>query len=445
MKRSLPLPCTFVLLSSLQLACSDAGGPRGNTAGAAAFGSAGSSASAGGGGSSATGGNGAGNGGGAGSTGAPAQAGSGGSSSGGTGNTGGAGGSGSAAPLIARVYVGGYDNQISLFTMDQQTGALTPSGTLAVNPSPSFLAFSPSGQTLFSTNEGDNVDGLGAGAVSSFSINQSTGALTFINRVSSQGAGPAHVSVDASGRFVFVANYNGGNIAVLPVAPNGTLAAAVDTEAHGGGAQAHQVVIDATNQYLFVPNKGLSNISQYRFDATSGELTANTPAAVALASGAGTRHLAFHPTAPYAYAINELDDTMTALSYDAAQGTLTTLQTLSTLPMGVNGANNTTAEVVVAPSGNFVYGSNRGHDSIVIYSVNAQSGMLTLVGHQATGGGTPRSFTLDGSGSILLVANQNGNEVVSFGVDTSTGLLTERTQVSVQSPSFVGVLYLPEP
>ena len=135
------------------------------------------------------------------------------------------------------------------------------------------MAFAPTGQQLFATNEGDNVDGLGAGAVSSFSINQSTGALTFINRVSSQGAGPAHVSVDASGRFVFVANYNGGNIAVLPVAPNGTLGAAVDTEAHGGGAQAHQVVIDRTNQYLFVPNKGLSNISQYRFNSTSGALT----------------------------------------------------------------------------------------------------------------------------------------------------------------------------
>lgn len=434
MKRSL-LSCSVALLFSSLLGCSDAGGPRGNGGGSAAFGSAGagnSTAAGGAGGATATGGSGnvAGNG-----------------NIGGSSSMAGAAGSGTlpATPLVAYVYVGGYANQISVFTMDQETGALTASGApLTVNPSPSFLAFSPSGQQLFAVNEGDNVDGLGAGAVSSFSINQSTGALTFINRVSSQGAGPAHVSVDYSGRFVFVANYNGGNIAVLAVAPNGTLGAAVDTKAHGGSAQAHQVVIDASNQYLFVPNKGLSNISQYRFNSTSGALTANTPAAVALTGGAGTRHLAFHPTAPYAYAINELDDTMTALAYDAQQGTLTSLQTLSTLPMGTNGGNNTTAEVVVAPSGNFVYGSNRGHDSIVIYSVNAQTGMLTLVGHQATGGGTPRSFTLDRSGSHMLVANQNGNEVVSFGVDTGTGLLTERTSVSVQAPSFVGVLYLPE-
>ncbi len=447
MKRSLAPSHVLVLLSCLPLGCSDAGGPGGNSAGSSPFGSAGSAATGGSSAGSAAGGAAgsaaAGSGGGAG---AP-QGGSGGSGGAGGSNTGGAAGSGSVpvTPLVAYVYVGGYANQISFFTMDQQTGALTALGALAVNPNPSFLAFAPSGQALFAVNEADNVDSTGSGAVSSFRIDQTSGALTFINRVSSQGAGPAHVSVDASGRFVFVANYNGGTVAVLPVAPNGTLAAAVDTEAHGGGAQAHQVVINPTNQYLFVPNKGLSNISQYRFDSTSGELTANTPPAVALAGGAGTRHLAFHPTAPYAYAINELDDTMTALAYDAQQGTLSTLQTLSTLPMGVNGMNNSTAEVVVAPSGNFVYGSNRGHDSIVIYSVNAQTGMLTLVGHQPTGGGTPRSFTLDRSGSLMLVANQNANEIVTFEVDTDTGLLSERSSVSVPSPSFVGVLYLPEP
>lgn len=353
-------------------------------------------------------------------------------------------GAGGSEPQAAFVYVGGYKNEISVFSMDKDTGALTPKGSaVRVDPNPSFLAFAPGGKYLFSVNEADNLNGTNAGAVSAFRIDAATGGLTFINRVSSQGNGPAHVSVDHTGKFVFVANYNGGTIAVLPVGADGTLGNAVATDAHGPNAQAHEAVIDATNQFLFTPNKGSSNISQYRFDARSGQITPNTPPAVALAAGAGTRHLAFHPTAPYAYAINELDDTMVTLSFNASRGTLTPIQTLSTLPQGVNGANNSCAEVQVAPSGKFVYGSNRGNDTIVIYAVNSENGMLSLVGHQATGGGTPRSFHLDVNGKVLLVANQNSNQVVSFAVDTTTGLLTQRGSVNVQAPSFVGVLYLP--
>jgi 6-phosphogluconolactonase len=348
------------------------------------------------------------------------------------------------APLAAFAYVGGYNNQISVFSMDPDSGALSPrGGPTDANPSPSFLAFAPDGKVLFSVNEADNLNGTNAGAVSAFRIDAATGGLTFINRVSSQGNGPAHVAVDHTGKFVFVANYNGGTVAVLPVAADGTLGDAVATDAHGASAQAHEAVVDATNRFLFTPNKGLSNISQYRFDASSGQLTPNTPPAVALAAGAGTRHLAFHPTAPYAYAINELDDTMVTLSFDAAQGTLTPIQTLSTLPQGVDGGNNACAEVQVAPSGNFVYGTNRGNDTIVIYAVNAQTGMLRLVGHQATGGANPRSFHLDVNGKVLLVANQSANQVVTFAVDTTTGLLTQRSSVNVQAPSFVGVLHLP--
>jgi len=348
-------------------------------------------------------------------------------------------------PLAAFAYVGG-GNQIALFSMATDTGVLTPRGApLQVTPNPSFLAFAPAGDFLFAVNESDNVPGIGSGAVSSFRIDPVTGGLTFINRVSSQGAGPAHVSVDHGGHFVFVANYNGGTIAVLPVADDGTLGASIASASHGGNAQAHEVVIDPSNRFLFVPNKGLSNIMQYRFDEVTGQLEPNAPPAVAFAPGAGTRHLAFHPSAPYAYAINELDDTIVALSFDAAQGTLTPIQTLPTLPAGANGANNTCAEVQVAPSGRFVYGSNRGHDSIVIYAVDAATGRLSLVGHQLTGGNTPRSFHLDRNGRVMLVANQGSNEVVSFQVDATTGLLTETSSVSAQAPAFVGVLYLPLP
>jgi len=405
----------------------------------------------------------AGSGGAAGSGGGAAVAGSGGAASGGTGGGGVgqggsaagqggsvAGGAGGAGPGLAEgrpfVYVGTFADAIYVFSLNVESGALTPVGApVSANPSPAFLAFAPSGRLLVAVNEADDVDGFGAGAVSSFRIDAATGGLSFVNRVSSTGAGPAHVAVDQTGKFALVANYNGGNVAVLPLAANGTLSNAVDAAEHGDGAQSHAVVLDPSNRFLFVPNKGRSDVSQYRFDADSGQITPNEPAALALAQGAGSRHIAFHPSGAFAYVINELDDTVSALAFDAQSGTLSLLQTISTLPAGVNGSSNTGAEIQVSASGRFVYGSNRGHDSIVIYAVDAATGRLSLVGHQATGGGTPRSFQLEPSGELLLVANQGSNEVVTFRVDAQTGSLTELSSTTAPSPSFVGVLYQPEP
>lgn len=388
---------------------------------------------------------------GAASSGGNATAGQGGSAGGAggsvAGGAGGVAGSGS-GPREGRpfVYVGTFADAIYVFRLNVESGALTPVGApVSANPSPAFLAFAPSGRALVAVNEADDVDGFGAGAVSSFRIDAATGELSFVNRVSSNGAGPAHVAVDATGKFALVANYNGGNIAVLPLAADGRLSNAVDGAAHGDGAQSHQVALDPSNRFLFVPNKGRNDISQYRFDADRGEITPSAPAAVALAQGAGSRHLAFHPSGTFAYVINELDDTVVALAFDAQGGTLSPLQTISTLPAGVDGGSNSTAEIQVSASGRFVYGSNRGHDSIVIYAVDAATGRLSLVGHQSTGGGTPRSFHLEPSGKLLLVANQSANEVVTFRVDEQTGLLTELSSTTAPSPSFVGVLYLPEP
>jgi 6-phosphogluconolactonase len=340
--------------------------------------------------------------------------------------------------------VGSYDNAIHVFTVDVDTGAFTPQGArVDAPPSPSFLAFAPDALHLYAVNEGDDVGGTGAGAVSAFAIDPASGGLSFINRVSSGGEGPAHVLVDASGRFVLVANYNGGNFSVLSIEAGGGLGARLAGAEHGDGARAHQVVLDPSNRFLFVPNKGRSDVSQYRFDAQTGSITPSMPAELDLAPGAGSRHLAFHPTLPLAYVINELDDTVTAASFAESSGTLTAIQTVSTLPDGANGGQNTGAEIQVAPSGRFVYGSNRGHDSIVIYSVDASTGRLALVGHQETGGDTPRSFHVDPSGRLLLVANQGSDEVVSFRVDADTGRLTQLERTSVPSPAFVGVLYLP--
>src|SRR5688572_14635106 len=215
---------------------------------------------------------------------------------------GGAGGSSGATTDRPFVYVGSSQNAIHVLTLNLETGALVAQGSpLTVNPNPSFLAFAPDREHLYAVNEADDVDGTGAGAVSAFAIDAATGGLTFLNRVSSGGEGPAHVLADPSGRFVLVANYNGGNFSVLPLGTGGELGAAVAGEEHGDGAQAHQVVLDPSNRFLFVANKGRSDISQYRFDASNGSVMASSPPELDLAANAGTRHLAFHPSAPYAY------------------------------------------------------------------------------------------------------------------------------------------------
>jgi 6-phosphogluconolactonase len=211
------------------------------------------------------------------------------------------------------------------------------------------------------------------------------------------------------------------------------------------GTQAHWVGTDPSNQYLFVPNKGSDEVSQFSFDATTGQVTPNNPAQVATSNGAGPRHLAFHPSAPFAYLINELDDTMTMLAFDDGPGTLTTMQTLSTLPAGVSGAGNSCAELAVSPDGQFLYGSNRGHDSIVVYALDVQSGMMTLLDHTTTDIDTPRSFAIDPGGNVLLVANQGSNTVASFAIG-ATGLLTHLVTTPMPaSPPFVGIFDLPAP
>ena len=367
-------------------------------------------------------------------------------SGGGAGGTGGAPGSGGhgsggAAPTgEPYVYVGGYGSEIRVFHLDLASGALTAVGSpVAAGTNPSFLAVDPAHRTLFAVNEGSGA----SAAVASFHIDAATGALTFLSRVSSAGDGPAYVSTDRTGKLALVANYGGGTVAVLPVAADGTLSDASDVHDHGGGsANPHEVVADAANAHAFVPNKGLDTVTEYALDAASGKLTKT--GTLTVAAGAGPRHLDLHPDGKHAYLIDELDSTMSALSYDAASGKLTVLQTLSTLPAGFQGAN-TGAEVQVSPSGAFVYGSNRGHDSIVVFHVEAD-GTLSLVGHQSALGKTPRHFQLERSGKVLLVANQDSGNVVTFRVDPATGLLTPTGQeVAVPSPSYVGVVYLAAP
>ncbi len=336
-------------------------------------------------------------------------------------------------PLVA--YASGYGSNIGVFGVDETSGALSakaPVAAFAANPT--FLAINGAAKHLYAAAE------VGSGRVGAYSIDAKTGALAFLNDVSSEGSGPAHVSVDVTGKHVFVANYSDGEIAVLPVLASGGLGLATDHRF--AGANAHQIVIDATNKFVFVPCLGDDLIAQYRFDASTGKLTPNTPPSVATANGAGPRHIAFHPSAPFAYAINEKDSTMNAYAFDTTAGTLAEIDSESTRAIGASG-NNTTAEVWVHPSGKFLYGSNRGDDSIVVFSLDA-AGKMTRVDHTSTGGATPRSFTLDPAGKFLYAANQASGDLRVFTIDAALGTLTSTgSPTAFPSPSFIGVVRLP--
>jgi 6-phosphogluconolactonase len=350
------------------------------------------------------------------------------------------------------VYVGTYTRigpdprgraeGIYVYRLDAGTGELSLLSLADGVPNPSFLAIHPNRSTLYAVNEVTQLDGQPSGAVSAFAIDQDSGSLTFLNRQPSHGTDPCHVSV-GSGGSVLVANYTSGSIAVLPVESDGRLGPATDTRQHSGsgpnpnrqdGPHAHFILPDPTNRYVLVADLGLDKVLVYRLDPASGALTEHDPPAVALPPGSGPRHLAFHPSAPYVYVINELASTISSCAWDADSGTLQLIDTISTLPNGFDGRNSC-AEVLVAPSGRFVYGSNRGHDSIAIFSVDPADGTLSPVGHISTGGANPRNFTIDPSGAFLLVANQDTDTIVTFRIDSESGALSATGHVaSVPSP-----------
>jgi len=252
--------------------------------------------------------------------------------------------------------------------------------------------------------------------------------------------------LDAAGNFLLVANYESGNVAVLPVRA-GSLGAPVDMAQHQGssvnperqkGPHAHGVLLDQGNRYLFVPDLGLDKIMVHKFDARSGKLTPNSEPWFQLKPGAGPRHFTFHRNGRWAYVINELNSTITALRYDGAHGVLKEAQTVSTLPSDFSGKNSC-AEIEVAPGGKFLYGSNRGHDSIAVFAIDQNTGGLGFVQHVSTQGKAPRNFSIDPTGEFLLAANQNSNTVVSFRIDHASGKLSPTGHVT-EIPTPVCVL-----
>jgi 6-phosphogluconolactonase len=346
---------------------------------------------------------------------------------------------GSAGPGTL-VYFGTYTGDkskskgIYVSTLDLATGALSPPELAVETPSPSFLAVRPDGRFLYAANEVRTFQGKESGSVSAFAIDRATGKLRLLNQESSVGGGPAHLVVDRSGRNALVANYGGGSVAVLPIDGSGRLKPASAFVQHTGSSvnprrqkepHAHSINVDPANKFAYAADLGIDKVMIYRFDARRGTLSAGDPPSADVSPGAGPRHFAFHPKGRFAYVINELALTVTAFTHDAASGALKPVESISTLrPSETPREGFSTAEVQVHPSGRFLYGSNRGHDSIVVFAIDPGTGRLSYVEHEPTQGSTPRGFGIDPSGRYLLAANQRSDSVVVFRIDEKTGKLT---------------------
>jgi 6-phosphogluconolactonase len=354
------------------------------------------------------------------------------------------------------VYFGTYTGEksqgIYRARLDLGTGTVSEPELAATVTSPSYLALDPTRRHLYAANEMAKFGDKPTGAVSAFTVDAASGALTLLNQESSGGNGPAHVSVDRAGRTVLVANYGGGSVASLPIGADGRLGPAASVIVHQGSSvhpkrqtkpYAHSINMDMANTYAYAADLGADKIFIYRLDPKSSTLTPATPAFAALAPGSGPRHLSFHPAGRYAYVINELALTVTVFSRDSSSGALTEVQTIGTLPPGEAATPAfSTAEVLVHPSGKFLYGSNRGHDSLVVFAIDEASGKLTLVQHVPTQGSTPRGFGIDPTGRYLLAGNQRSDSVVIFRIDTASGRLTPTGQtLKVGSP--VSVVFVP--
>jgi 6-phosphogluconolactonase len=351
----------------------------------------------------------------------------------------------------------GNGQGIYMYQMNSATGALSQRELFANGSNPSWLAFDPSRTHLYAANETPNYQGKSSGSVSAFSIDRSNGHLTLLNTVSSEGAGPCHLSVHPSGQYVLVANYAGGTVAVLAIRPNGELGPATDvkedkgavgpqqaTSAPPGGfaisghdrPHAHMIQADHAGQFVLASDLGMDRIFIWKFDVQKGTLTANDPASASLPPGDGPRHFSFHPNGRWLYSLQEEGSTLVLFDYDATKGRLTARQTVSSLPKQFTGTNFT-SEVMVSPDGKFVYAANRLHDSIAFFSIGA-TGTLTFGGEAWTRGDYPRSFNIDPTGSYLYSCNQRSDAITTFRINRKTGNLTFTGQYTpVGTPAII--------
>jgi 6-phosphogluconolactonase len=338
-------------------------------------------------------------------------------------------------------YIGTYTRPPSkgvyAWRFEAASGKLTPLGLAAETSNPSFLAVDPNQRFLYAANEDK------AGTISAFAIDPANGRLKPLNSVPSRGSGPCHVAVDASGKWVFAANYNSGSVAMFPVHADGALGEATGFVQHAGssvnaqrqsGPHAHSANLSPDGRWLLVPDLGLDQILSYRVDAVKGTLYAGDPPFTKVAPGSGPRHMAFGKDGRFAYAINEMLATVTVFRYNSAHGSLEDLQTAQVTPDGYTGLKSS-AEIAVDPNGKFLYASNRGDSTIAVFRIDGEKGTLTAVERVSTGGKTPRNFAIDPSGAFLFAANQDSGNVVVFRIDRATGRLTPAGSVlEVASP-----------
>jgi 6-phosphogluconolactonase len=349
--------------------------------------------------------------------------------------------------LYVGTYTSGNSEGIYGYRMDGVSGALRRFNAFkSVNPS--FLTIDRSKRYVYAVNEVPDYAGKPGGGVSAFAIDAATGNLRLLNEQATQGADPCYLTVDSRRKALLVANYTSGSLSVLPVRSDGTLGMVSDLKQHEGlgvkeqqkGPHAHCIILDRSERHALAADLGIDKVMIYRFDRANSKLTPATQPWVQLPPGAGPRHLTFHPNGEYLYVISELDSTLTAFRYNEQNGTLSQIESVSTLPSDFTGVSYC-ADVHVSPSGNFLYGSNRGHDSIVVFEIDPRTGKLTLVQHVSTQGNWPRNFTLDPAGRFLLVANQRTDNVVIFSIDPRSGRLTP-TGITEQIPSPVCLKFL---
>lgn len=345
-------------------------------------------------------------------------------------------------------YVGGYTSRerdgqgdgLNVYRIDSATGAGSHAQRLSELANPSWLTLGPGGRVLYVAHgDGD--------AAAAYAVDAASGLLRPLGHQATGGRNGVRLGIDGSGRYVVCANYGTGSVAVLPIAPDGSLGPLGDLVPLEGtpgphrtqqtSAHPHDIAFDPRGRLFLVPDKGLDRVFVFRVDERRGTLVPGTPPSVATRRGAGPRHAAFHPTGPHAWVLNELDSTITTYRFDAETGGLAPRQVIPTLPPSHTG-DNTTSEIAVAPSGRFVYASNRGHDSITIFGVDEATGELSPIGWESTRGRTPRFFTLDAAGAVLYVANQDSDTIVAFRVDPRAGTLAATGQaVRIGSPSSI--------
>jgi 6-phosphogluconolactonase len=352
--------------------------------------------------------------------------------------------------LYIGTYTGAKSKGIYSARFDSESGKLSAPELAAETKNPTFLALHPNGSVLYAVGEVDDFQGKRTGAVSAFSIDLKAGKLSLLNQQPSAGGGPCHLVVDKSGKCVLVANYGSGSVAALPIESDGKLSEPRAKIQHTGssvnrerqaGPHAHYIATDPENRYALACDLGLDKVLIYKLEPDKAFLTPNVPPSASVTPGSGPRHMAFHPNGRWAYLVSEMEPTITVFSYPS-DGVLSELQTISTLADKYSGFKSG-AEVQVHPSGKFVYGSNRGHDSIAVFSVDETSGKLTFVEHQSTRGKTPRHFAIDPTGKWLLAENQDSDSIVIFRIDQGSGKLSPTgDKVEVGAP--VCIQFVPE-